>query len=165
MIGLLFLFGMGLWFIAAIMLSKRIPRWMGVTKHRGNISVLLFPLVLVAPIADDLIGRWQFYRLCDREAVVTLSPNANKVEWARRGNSARTDFEGYLIPIRSQTGEYVDIHTGNVFMTDASFYTDGGYLKRHLYGLGGVTSCHPHNLNTISKRLNIELLLKQGEMK
>ena len=75
MIFLMVLAGIGVWLTAAIMVSKRIPRWLGVTKHTKLVSVLLFPVVLAAPIADDLIGRWQFYRLCNREAVVTVSPN------------------------------------------------------------------------------------------
>lgn len=71
----MFLAGFCLWLTATIMLSKRIPRWLGVTKHGAVFSVLLFPLILVTPVADELIGRWQFNRLCEREAVVTLSPD------------------------------------------------------------------------------------------
>ena len=165
MIGLLFLLGMGLWFIAAIMLSKRIPRWLGVTKYRVAISVLLFPVVLAAPIADDLVGRWQFYRLCDREAVVTLSPDADKVTRAQSNHLPITLIAGYAIPIWIQRVEFVDVDTGKQFLSYTGFHADGGFLHRHLYGLGSSTPCWPTERDRLLKKLNIDQLIAQGKTK
>ena len=166
MIGLLFFVGIGFWFIVAIILSRKIPRWLGVTKHVGIVSVLLFPVVLVAPVADEIIGRWQFNRLCEREAVVTLSPDWEKVKRARQQPDSRREIEGYLIPIHSWGGEIVDVDTGKAFMQSQSLFTRGGFLRRHVYSLSGqATSCHPNNLQAIQKQLNLLELLKQGEMK
>ena len=166
MIFLMFLAGFGLWLVAAIMLSKRIPGWLGVSKHRTACSVLLFPLVLAAPVADELIGRWQFHRLCEREAVVTLSPDWERVKAARRVSLPRSDVAGALIPIYSQGSEYVDVDTGKTFMTHPHFYTYGGVLFGRLgLGLGGSTSCLPKNAQAIEKMINFYELLKQGEMK
>ncbi|MBK7548923.1 MAG: hypothetical protein KA777_05995 [Rhodoferax sp.] len=50
---LIFLMGVALWFAAAIWLSKRIPRWVGVAKHTTAASVLLFPLVLKPPLRTN----------------------------------------------------------------------------------------------------------------
>ncbi len=167
MIGLMFLAGLVLWLTLAIMLSKRIPRWLGVTKQQGNLSVLLFPLILVAPVADELIGRWQFNRLCEREAVVTLSPDWVIVKRARQEPDVRRDFDGYLIPIHSWGGDIVDVDTGKVFFTSKSLFTRGGFLFGRLgLGLDGqATSCHPVNIQAIQKQVNLFELLKQGEMK
>lgn len=84
MIGLLFFFIAGIWVLVAIAISARLPRWLGVTRRTKTASLLLFPMVLVVPITDDLIGRWQFHRLCEREAVVALSPGWEKVKRAVR---------------------------------------------------------------------------------
>lgn len=166
MIGLLFLIGIVLWLIAAIMLCNRILRWLGVTKHKAVISVLLFPVVLALPVADELIGRWQFSRLCEREAVVRLSPDWEKVKRARRVSLPRSDVTGALIPIYSQGSEYVDADTGKTFMTHPHFYTYGGLLFGRLgLGLGGSTSCHPKNSEAVLKQINFYELLKQGEDK
>ena len=165
MIGLLFLLGMGLWFIAAIMLSKRIPRWLGVTKYRAAISVLLFPVVLAAPIADDLVGRWQFYRLCDQEAVVTLSPDWERVKKARDVFLLRTEVGDTVIPIYLHVVQYVDIETEKVFLSTQMLTTSGGFLQRHLYGLGGSTDCWPKNLAQTFKEVNLDKLTKQGKSK
>jgi hypothetical protein len=166
MIFLLFLAGFVLWLTVTIMLSKRIPHWLGVTKHTKVASVMLFPLVLTAPIADELIGRWQFNRLCEREAVVTLSPDWEKVKRARRVSLPRSEVAGALIRIYSQGGEYVDVDTGKTFMTYPYFYTYGGLLFGRLgLGLGGSTSCLPKNAQAIEKMINFYELLKQGGMK
>lgn len=165
MIGILFLTGMGLWIAAAVMLSERIPRWLGINKHQTIVSVLLFPLVLVLPIADDLIGRWQFYQLCDKEAVVTLSPDWERVKRARWQPSIQRELDGYAIPIRSWKGDILDIDTGKVFITIQAFFTSGGFFQRHLYGLGGSTDCQPKNLQAVQSQINLLKLLKQGETK
>lgn len=112
MIGLLFLAGAALWLTATFMLSRRIPRWLGITRHAKAASVLLFPVILVAPAADELIGRWQFHRLCEREAVVWLSPDWQQVKRAKLVPLPRSEVRGALIRIYSQGGEYVDVETG-----------------------------------------------------
>lgn len=163
MIGLMFLVGIVFWITVAVMLSKRIPRWVGMTRYTAAASVLVFPVVLVAPIADDLIGRWQFYRLCDREAVVTLSPDWEKVRRAKRVDIQSKYFTTYLIPISSAGGEYVDLDSGKVFMTHRALFTKGGFLRRNMYGLDGITSCLPKDAQAIEKKINFYDLLKQGE--
>lgn len=166
MIFLMFLAGIGLWLTAAIMLSKRIPRWLGMTKYQGNLSVLLFPVVLVAPIADELIGRWQFNRLCEREAVVTLSPDWETVKRARHDDDPTAEIGGYAIPILVQKSSYVDIDTGKVFLTFKAFHTYGGFLFGRLgLGLGGSTSCWPKDWIQVTNKLNTDQLIKQGKAK
>jgi len=164
MIGILFLIVIVVWFTAAVMLSKRIPHWVGMTKHTTAISVLVFPLVLTAPIADDLIGRWQFNRLCDREAVVMLSPDWVKVTAARDNDGPISEIDGYVIPIRVQRVEFVDANTGKPFLTAKAFHTYGGFLFGRLgLGLGQSTSCWPKDLTKVMNDLDIDQLLKQGK--
>lgn len=164
MIGISFLFGIGLWLILAILLSQRIPRWLGVSKHTTIASVLLFPLVLMAPIADDLIGRWQFYRLCERESVVTLSPDWMRVKRAREGGGPITELKGYAIPIKAQHGEFLDADTGRPFLSYQSFHTKGGFLLGQLgLGLGQTASCWPADLTRVMNEVNTDSLIKQGD--
>ena len=166
MIFLMFLVGFGLWLTAAIMLCKRIPRWLGVTKHGAVISVLLFPVVLAAPVADELIGRWQFNRLCEREAVVTLSPDWEKVKRAGKRDIPIVTLDGYFIRVLSQRVEYFDIDTGKNFLTNQAFHADGGFLAYRMgLGLGTSTVCWPKDDNQIYRQANLEELIKQGKTK
>lgn len=166
MIGLLFILGFGLWLVAAIYLTKRIPRWLGVTKHLTATSVLLFPVVLAAPVADELIGRWQFHRLCEREAVVTLSPDWEKVKRARERDIPSVTLNGYFIRIRSQRMEYFDIDTGKNFLINQAFHAYGGFLAYRMgLGLGTSTSCWPKGDDQIYRQINLDELIKQGKTK
>lgn len=166
MIGILFISAIILWFCITIILSIKIPHWIGINKHTNIVIVLLFPLMLVSPITDEVIGRWQFYRLCEREAVVTLSPDWVNVKRAKRVSLPRSDVDGYFIRIYSQGSEYVDIDTGITFMKHPHFYTYGGFLLNRLgFGLGESISCLPKNTQSIEKMINFYELLKQGESK
>ena len=163
---LMFLVGFGLWLTVAVMLCKRVPRWLGVTKHGAVISVLLFPVVLALPVADEVIGRWQFSRLCEREAVVTLSPDARKVKKARHNDDPVTEIGGCAIPVRVQRVEYVDVDTGQPFLSFKAFHTYGGLLFGRLgLGLGQATSCWPKEKTKILNELNTDVLLEQGKAK
>jgi len=160
MIGILFLVGIVVWLAVAVMLSLRIPRWVGMTKHTVVVSLLLFPIVLTAPFADELIGQWQFNRLCEREAVVTLSPDWEKVKRVAHRDLPIVDLEGYVIPIRLQREEYIDTATGQLFVSKKAFHTKGGFLMRHGLGLDGTTSCWPPKHESVYRDINLERLLK-----
>lgn len=166
MIGLLFLFGIGLWLIVAFVVSVNIPRWLGTTKHHTATVLLSFPLVLIAPFADEIIGRWQFKRLCEREAVVTLSPDWETVKRAYERKFPTIPIDGNAIPIRVQQSEYVDIETGRPFLTFKAFHTNGGILFGQLgLGLGQTTSCWPRNLTKVMNEVNTDRLMKNGKTK
>lgn len=166
MIGVLFLIGIVFWFVVSVVLSRKIPRWLGVTKYGAGISMLLFPVVLVAPVADEIIGRWQFNRLCEREAVVTLSPDWEKVKRASQRDIPIVPLSGYLIRIQSQRVEYIDIDTGVNFFTIQAFHAEGGFLFYKLgLGLGTLTACWPKNSHQAYKQTNLDQLIKQGSAK
>ncbi len=166
MIGLLFLIGIGLWLIAAFVISVNMPRWLRLTKHHTVVALLSFPVVLAVPVADDLIGRWQFYRLCDREAVVTLSADWEKVKKAKAHHLIRTKIVYSLIPIYSHISEYFDIETDRVFLTTNLLTTPGGFLLDRLgLGLGTSSQCLPKNMDLVFRQVNLDNLTGQGKNK
>ncbi len=161
-----FLAGFVAWLAVVIFLSKRIPHWLSVTQHGAAISLLVFPVTLVAPVAGELIGRWQFNRLCEREAVVTLSPAWEKVKRAGKRDFPIVPLDGYLIRILSQRMKYFDIDTGKIFFTKQAFHADGGFLAYQMEpGLGVSTACWPNDRIQVSNKLNSEQLLKLEELK
>ena len=165
MIGILFLVGIVVWLAVAVMLSLRIPRWVGMTRHTVVVSILLFPIVLTAPFADSLIGQWQFNRLCEREAVVTLSPDWEKVKRARDNGKPIRDLNGYVIPIQVQAVELVDLDSENSILNVKAFHTKGGFLMRHGLGLGLTDSCWPPNWVQVMNQIDSDKLIKQGKSK
>ena len=166
MIGLIALAALSFWLFAAIKLSQKIPGWLGLAEAVAGVSVslLIFPLVLLAPIADELIGRWQFSRLCEREAVATLSPDWEQVKRAGQRDTSFVTLDWYFIRIISQREEYFDINTGKNFLTNQAFTAYGGFLAYRMgLALGGSTACSPKGDNNSYKQVNLHELIKQGK--
>ena len=166
MIGLIALAAIAVWLMVTIHLCKRIPDWLGMTRFAKAAQYLLFPVLLLLPIADELIGAWQFKRLCEREAAVTLSPNWQIVKRAQKASAGPVYLNGYIIQIREWTTKFIDADTGKELFLSKAFITNGGILfGRFGLGLGTSRSCSPPDEFQIMHMINIDQLLKQGEIK
>jgi hypothetical protein len=158
MIGLSFFGFMG--FILGQKLARRLhlrPAW----------SLILAPLLFVAPMIDEIIGRWQFNQMCEKESVIWLNPNWRKVKAVRDASPhSFTQADWGLIPIEIQKLEYIDVATGQPVLSYRALHTDGGIaLGKFGLGLGGTSSCWPKNELEIRKMIDIETLLNQGKSK
>jgi hypothetical protein len=78
MIGLLFLFVIGLWVWIAVKLGTKIPQWLGATRYRTAIGVVLVPLIFVAPVADEIIAYPQMRALCKQVTFFELAPGMDE---------------------------------------------------------------------------------------
>jgi len=114
MIALMFLAGIAVWLVAVIILTVWIPRIIGPGWLRTIARFILFPALLVAPIADEWIGRRQFKELCEREDKIYLSPNWMDVKKAKE---LRTPIKinRQITNTQGSKFEYIDINTGVVF--------------------------------------------------
>lgn len=162
MIGLIALSILGGWIFLSVFLARRIPRWLGIQRHTGSASVACFLLVLIAPAIQDIVGMWQFDRLCKERAVVWVSPEAGQVKRAKETSPATIDLTGNWIPIRLQRAEYSDAETGRPFLSEVALHTKGGYIG-HIALLGNTRSCWPQTNREVFKELNIDKLLEQGK--
>jgi hypothetical protein len=158
MIGLLFIIVFVVWVASAFYFGRAIPRWLGLNP---TWSFLFVPLAFIAPIADELIGRWQFKRLCEKEAVVWLNPNWKSVKAVRNVSPDSSEpVHGTVIPIRIQRLAYIDAETGQSVMTYSAVHTKGGMLLGKVgLGLEGTTTCWPKDEIEIRKKIDIENLL------
>lgn len=166
MIALMILAGIAIWLVVVIALTVWIPRVLGDGWPRTIARLILFPVLLVLPIADEWIGRRQFKELCEREAAVTLSPNWQIVKRAQKASAGPVYLNGYIIQIREWTTKFIDADTGKEFFLSKAFITNGGILfGRFGLGLGTSRSCSPPDEFQIMHMINIDQLLKQGEIK
>lgn len=170
MIAIMFLFAFVFWLAVSIFLCYKLPRWFGMRKYAGVVSWLLFPLILVAPMLDDIIGKRQFRELCDTQAKVWVSPDWRQVKRATARDLPTQKLgisEGYVIPISLRQTEYYDKDTGKLFSSETSFSTYGGVLMRPEGGLGlglGLgTQCWPPNWISAHREINLSQLLIKGE--
>jgi hypothetical protein len=133
------------WLVLAGVLAGGIAREFAPEKIGGLVAILLFPLIVAVPFIDEIIGRWQFGRLCEREATVWIAPTAIQVRAARRVGPDFVDREGFLIPVREQPIVYVDADTGKPFYTVKAFHTPGGMIMRLGLNMGSSKACWPKN--------------------
>ena len=161
MIALMFLAGAIVWLVVAVALALWIPSRLGMERFGWVVSLLLFPAILVAPIADEWIGSRQFKALCEREAVVTLSPDWENVKRAKAIDDPDIYLNEYAMPIKKRVVNYIDMDSGKVFAKYNYFYTYGGFLMGRMgLGLGSSSSCSPKNrgevLNMLKQRMIFE---------
>lgn len=160
MIGLTVLFIAGFWLWLAIKIGGLL-----LTKSENSISrkiagILLFSLILVAPFADEIVGRIQFEKLCNTEAEAWVAPNAKEITSARRGIDKIEPREGLIFPVREQEFTYVDSKTGATFYSVKAFHTPGGWIMRHGLNLGNSSSCWPERWSSRDFGLDIDSMLK-----
>lgn len=166
MIGILFFIVIGIWFYVAARICSWIPKRMGLAwRFHNAVSLLAFPLVFTAPVADEIIGQWQFHRLCEREAKVILSPDWEIVKRAKKKSTPNATVGGAIIPINMQQAEYTDLDSGNIFLSYKAFHTHGGLLRRNFFGLGLSNSCWPDDFSSTLSLVSIDKLIQQGESK
>jgi hypothetical protein len=160
--GLIFLAVLGSWIAASYYLTDRIPKWLKFKPFPWMGKPLIFLLVFCAPFTQEIVGLWQFDRLCRAKDIVFVSPDADKVKRARSPSLPTVDLTGYWIPIRSQPIAYVDIDTGKPFLTYEALHTGFGVIGR-ITALGNSKSCWPKKFIEISNQINTQEKLDQGK--
>ena len=166
MIALMILAGIAIWLVVVIALTVWIPRVLGEGWPRTVARLILFPVLLVLPIADEWIGRRQFKELCEREAVVYLFDDWRNVKRAKKIDSGYSKkLTKYLTRSQETEIKYQDMDTGRIFLSYKVFYNYGGFLMDKL-GLrlsGAPPDCWPKNYDQIWKEINLQQLLDQGK--
>jgi len=72
MIGLIALGSIGLWLAASVWVAWRVARLTKRAWLRALIFVSIAPLLVAAPLADEIIGKYQFERHCERAKDVKI---------------------------------------------------------------------------------------------
>jgi len=161
MIALLYLACIAVWLVLAIYLSKWSVRLLKLKWGHTPVRVLFFVVFLVLPVADEIIGRRQFNQLCEREAVVWLSPDWKEVKKATRKSLPQEEVNGTIFRVSKTVVEYSDSITGKTFLRTYHFSTHGGFLLDSL-GLGLDTAarfCHPKSSDDVLQQVNISQLM------
>jgi hypothetical protein len=141
------------WLVLAAFLVRAIAR---LTPAPVLVGIAIFPATVMLPFVDELVGRWQFSRLCNAEAKVYVAPNAYEVFAARRDVDRMTGRGGLVIPVTEQAFSYVDARTGATFYSVKAFHTPGGFVMRAGLNMGGSTSCWPSRWSSAENGLNID---------
>lgn len=118
-----------IWFIAV----KTIVNSIFLTMQNNILKHLLYPilfvLIFILPVADDIIGGFQFRALCKPENFLTY--DAEKV----RGKKVKTKDStihklNKAVPIRVLTRKWYDADNGEILITYKMYNATGGWLSQ-----------------------------------
>jgi len=152
------------WGLVAWLLAKFLVSFVDRKPIKWMLRSVLFGLIFVAPMVDEIVGRNQFEELCKTEAVIVLDARWSEVKRARRMDANRQVVVGYIVPIHKTKNEYINLDTGEVFLSKTRLGRQGGYIFRKM-GIGEVDGCGPPNEYEISKEIDIDRLIKNGSSK
>jgi hypothetical protein len=104
MIGLMFFGAIGLWFVFAIYLGRKLPTWL---KLKPAWSWLFVPLVFLMPVIDEVIALPQAYALCKRaEDAFWYDPSAKGKTRMKEGAYLRNERIKVGLNIVAHVEEY-----------------------------------------------------------
>lgn len=135
MSGLLMLGLLITWISVSVMLSRWLGRRFRHLTARTAVALVSFVVLLLLPVADELIGMRQFDALCKRGATLTIDAERIKGKtvrvvvdpsWARAESTA--------IPISYSRYSYRDVTTNNELASYTLYNAKGGWLV-HVFGI------------------------------
>jgi hypothetical protein len=161
MAGLLVLALAGAWLWLAVVVGKRASSLTGSTVLAPIVFVIVTGGIAILPFVDQLVGQWQFERLCQSEGKVWVSPSATRVI-AARDVSSFSEREGFVFPVSEQWVKYADVATGEVFYSVKAFHTPGGFVMRAGLNMGSSKACWPPKRTSKEHGLDLDAMINRG---
>lgn len=122
---------------------------------------LLFVLLLLAPVADDIAGGVQFRSLCSKKLEITYAADkisGKTILWA---GLIKREIENSIIPIEERLTSWADLISGEVLLEYKEYVATGGWLSR-LVSFNGVS--RPYTFNGVCS-VKDELMALQGTLR
>ena len=170
MSGLLLICVVLLWFVATIAIARTITSKLTQPWIKWIVGLLLVAVLVPLPVADEIIGGFQFRGLCEAETKLKYDQEklVNKTVYSKITDDVK--LENMIIPVVSQTWTYPDINTHKSLVSYKVFDADGGWLSRAIhfnyvhkpYTFNG--HCGPGwvRVNEIFKNLNVTIIKKSS---
>ncbi len=171
MIALVGLILIGGWVWLALRISKPIKEWIGKYKYGNVLQKIVFPVLLILPLMDEIIGNiFMENVLCeDANELVILTP----IDFVKKAKAVHLPDETiwFGIPIEKLQVDYIDLDTNQTFAYSRSYITHGGWLMRYILDFGNFGNCGRWSIKTrhyseqTQTSIKLEQLLKTGEAK
>lgn len=171
------------WLIASIALARLATRRISRAGIRFVVAVLLVPLLFALPFADEILGKPQFDRLCERAKEIRIHGTIPMGEelyfpdgrWRRsdrdiplkeaqridalmktliRYEDSKTAVVPGWIPILAYETKIFDQRDGRLLASYEYFSTSGGWISRRLEKpLVIMDQCFPEDSNQYRKKV------------
>lgn len=174
MTGLLLIGVIAVWFVIVRWLVRKVESVLPKPPWRKVTQIVLFAVLLPLPLIDEIVGGWQFARLC--KAHDTLQLDREKARGKTVYFAGIEDFriDGFWIPVTQRPKHFLDATTNEPILSYERFLATGGVLIRSLgISEGNVpltfpSYCEPGGLvqyNDLFKELGIKLIERKDTPK
>ena len=167
MIGLMVLLVLCVWMFLANVIAKYILSHMQLDagKKKTLIHIGLYILVFIAPVADEIIGGFQFRAMCMPENLLIYDENKLKSRSVVPRDVPLQTIDK-VIPIVVSTGQWEDHKTGELLVTYKLLHAKGGWLSRLIGFPEGNAPftfdgyCGPKGYYSLFEKLNVTKIKK-----
>jgi hypothetical protein len=126
-------------------------------------SVVFWVLVFTLPVADEIVGGFQFRALCKEGAQLKINAEIIKEKLVRvRYEPTDLYLSGTAIPIRYTHHSYHDVETNEEYASFNSYVAEGGLLMRSIRSIAipvynkpltfSFSSCSPPRYGELDKK-------------
>lgn len=165
MSGLLLISVFVVWLVFVVLVIRLIVRRFKLWGMKVVFSILIFPILLVAPLADELVGKWQFESLCKDYAVVNVDEHYAMSRRVVTEIRERDQYaKGTAVQIRIDPYVYRDSETNQVLVSYHTLHAQGGWLIRFI-GISETNApllfnsgCAPDDRYAFKKNFKIKVI-------
>lgn len=135
MSGLIFLALAVGWFSVSFWIGRRLTGRVKTTGFRLSLMSLVVAVLLVLPVADEIIGGFQFRALCRENAILKIDAEKIKGKMIYMvSDPSINDTQGSAIPIHRTRVSYRDVGTHEELASSGFLVAMGGRLVSALAG-------------------------------
>lgn len=165
MSGILLIGVVSLWIWAAVAIGQMLTSKLKDSWIKSLVTFLVTAVLIPLPVADEIVGGFQFRALCDKYAVQEIDrKNAYNREVLSVGGNKGRFAEGTAVQIHIQPWIYQDKQSGLIIVSYNTLHAKGGWFIRAL-GISETNSpllfngdCAPPNQNDFKSKFNITVI-------
>ncbi len=150
MIAIGFMLFLALWTVGCAVVSWLLSKLFPVSTWRPAVGIVLFVVLTSSLFIDEVIGNWQFQRLCSKQTVY-IAPDA-RGRTVYLADVPDKPLKSFWLRGRIARWRYVDATTRKTIVSYNLLHWDGGWFMRAIKWNGGSSplfykgSCFPQNL-------------------
>lgn len=133
MSGLLLIVILASWVWAAVAIARMLTSKLKPVRIKSFVTFLAIAVIIPLPVADEIVGGFQFRALCKNEAVATYDEGKVRGKTVHLKSADVYHFTNTILPTYKQTWKYVDHTTNEELINYVDLHSDGGWLSRAIH--------------------------------
>jgi hypothetical protein len=133
MAGILLVTLVAIWLAFAVWASGRISEKSAAIRWKLPLRGLVLAGLTVLPVADEVLGRFQFAELCEKYTAIQISEMRTAGRTVYLADLPDVRVTDGLLPITSKPWHFVDVDTRTTLVSYNTLMADGGWLARTLH--------------------------------